>query len=36
LLAWRGREAVEQRFPTRAGRTPDPRLVVPRTLERAR
>jgi O-antigen/teichoic acid export membrane protein len=36
LLAWRGREAVEQRFPTRAGRTPDPSLVVPRTLERAR
>jgi O-antigen/teichoic acid export membrane protein len=36
MLAWRGREAVEQRFPVRAGRTPDPRLVVPRTLERAR
>jgi len=36
MLAWRGREAVQQRFPARAGRTPDPRLVVPATRERSR
>jgi O-antigen/teichoic acid export membrane protein len=36
MLAWRGREAVEQRFPTRAGPTPDPSHVLPRTLEQAR
>jgi hypothetical protein len=33
MVAWRGREAVEQRFPARAGPTPDPRLVAPRTPE---
>jgi hypothetical protein len=36
LVAWRGREAVQQRFPARAGRTPDPRLVVPPAPEDAR
>jgi O-antigen/teichoic acid export membrane protein len=29
MLAWRGREALQQRFPTRAVRTPDPHLVAP-------
>jgi O-antigen/teichoic acid export membrane protein len=29
MLAWRGREALQQRFPTRAGRAPDARLVAP-------
>jgi len=30
MLAWRGREALQQRFPTRAGRNPDARLVAPK------
>jgi O-antigen/teichoic acid export membrane protein len=29
MLAWRSREALQQRLPARAGRTPDPRLVDP-------
>jgi O-antigen/teichoic acid export membrane protein len=29
MLAWRSREELQQRLPTRAGRRPDPRLVAP-------
>ena len=29
MLTWRGREALQQHFPARAGRTPDPRQVAP-------
>lgn len=29
LLAWRGREALQRRFPTCAGPAPDPRFVSP-------
>jgi O-antigen/teichoic acid export membrane protein len=36
MLGWRGREAVQQRFPARAPRRPDPRLVVPPSRERTR
>jgi O-antigen/teichoic acid export membrane protein len=28
MVGWRGREAVQKRFPDRAGPTPDPRLVA--------